>query len=122
MPQQPHEIIQQDQPMEEISVGLSAVYDPSGSVSATVSDVVPEVNFHQNADLQINGHQNALLTNLEQQVFQLQSTVEALRLSSADVEMLDAASCEAVLRVPNHEVSSEAAPKEASPPVTIVYK
>ncbi|KAG8056230.1 hypothetical protein GUJ93_ZPchr0002g25921 [Zizania palustris] len=91
-----------DQLIEEISVGLSAVYDPSGDDSVIVSDVAPEANLDQNPSLP--------------------SAVEALRLSSADIDMPDAASCEAALQDDTLELSIEATPKKTTSPITIVYK
>ncbi|KAG8044462.1 hypothetical protein GUJ93_ZPchr0121g47 [Zizania palustris] len=121
IPEQPQGLMP-DQPMEEISVGLSAVYDPSGNDSVTVSDVAPEVNLDQNPALLVNGFQNSILANLEQQMLHLQFAVEALRLSSTDIDMPDAASCEAALRDDSLELSIDATQKKTTSPITIVYK
>ncbi|KAG8094979.1 hypothetical protein GUJ93_ZPchr0012g21591, partial [Zizania palustris] len=121
IPEQPQDIMA-DQPMEEISVGLSAVYDPSGNESITVSDGAAEVNLDQNPTSPVNGVQNLTLANLEQQMLQLQSAIEALRLSSTDIDMPDAASCEAALRDDSLELPIEATQKRITPQITIVYK
>ncbi|KAG8052069.1 hypothetical protein GUJ93_ZPchr0001g30165 [Zizania palustris] len=121
IPEEPQDIMA-DQPMEEISVGLSAVYDPSGNNSITVSDRAVEATLDQNSASPVIGVQNLTLANLEQQMAQLQSAIEALRLSSTDIDMPDAASCEAALRDDTVEPPIEATPKRIPPPITIVYK
>ncbi|KAG8089625.1 hypothetical protein GUJ93_ZPchr0011g26949 [Zizania palustris] len=121
LPEQPQEFMA-DQPMEEISVGLSAVYDPSGNESITASDGAAEVNLDQNTASSVNGVQNLTLADLEQQMLHLQSAIEALRLSSTDIDMPDAASCEAALRDDSLEQPIEAAQKRSTPQITIVYK
>ncbi|KAG8080750.1 hypothetical protein GUJ93_ZPchr0007g5637 [Zizania palustris] len=57
------------------------------------------------------------------QVLHQQLNIRALTLSQRIYMKISGhLGLEVALRVPNHEVSSEAAPKEATPPVTIVYK